>query len=344
MRDPKTEQFLTNGAWKWKYHERVPFSEIDLKASRENPSRLLGKLDEDRVCSYGLAMERGDKFPPLVLLGLDPATSAFKYLIATGCHRQAAADLCGLDGFDAYVVHEADQYRQEVLIRQLNTIEGYGVTPRDQVLQILHLFETYPGHSLQTLAKEWNLKHSMVKNVAAEQAAIKRARSFGYEFPKNAKFPTKGIMVALNGIHSDATYQKTLDLVTMHSGVTSAEADEVIREVKKTRTDEAAFEVVERHIEALDSRKKKDKAKHGRIKATQAGKFFQDARRLNNLLDKGIEKLHLSAHPDRPSAAILAQELIDNLKRVIADIERIERIERPVATKARPPEAGLGLH
>ena len=54
--------------------------------------------------------------------------------------------------------------------------------------------------------------------------------------------------------------------------------------------------------------------------------------------------MHLSAHPDRPSAAILAQELIDNLKRVIADIERIERIERPVATKARPAEAGLGLH
>jgi hypothetical protein len=149
MKDPKTEQFLTHGAWKWQYQRHILFADIDRAASKENPSRLLARIDEERVQTYGLAMEEGVEFPAIVVLALDPAVSSYRYLIATGVHRIEAADLAGLKEFDAYVVAEPDQYRAELLIRRLNTIEGHGVSIRDRVLQILHLHETYPDQSLK---------------------------------------------------------------------------------------------------------------------------------------------------------------------------------------------------
>lgn len=81
MKDQKTEQFLEQGGYHYEYHPHVDFSEIDLKASYENPARLLRRVDEDRAISYALAMEEGTEFPAIVLLthdGIPPA----QYLIA----------------------------------------------------------------------------------------------------------------------------------------------------------------------------------------------------------------------------------------------------------------------
>jgi len=342
MKDPKTEQFLTHGAWKWEYQAHVLFSDIDRKASRENPSRLLSRVDEERVQSYGLAMEGGVEFPAIVVLALDPAVSAFKYLIATGVHRVEAADLAGFKEFDAYVVTEPDQYRADTLIRRLNTIEGHGVSIRDRVLQILHLHETYPDQSLKALAKEWNIKYSTVQSAAKEQAAIARARRFGVEFTKSSKLSQKSLL-SMNTVHSDPVFQKFLQFVSWHS-VPPGEIEDIVKEIKQTRDDNAALAVVERHMEGATERKLQAQAKHGRISPAAATKFMADARRLMNDLDKGIENLHLAAYPRRDLARRLAEDLIDNLKRVVADINRIERITPPSVRDAKPEPAVAGLH
>jgi hypothetical protein len=342
MKDPKTEQFLTHGAWKWVYQVRVLLSDIDRKASRENPSRLLARVDEERVQSYGLAMEEGVEFPAIVVLALDSAVSSFKYLIATGVHRVEAADLAGLKQFDAYVVAEPDQYRAELLVRRLNTIEGHGVSIRDRVLQVLHLHETYPDQSLKTLAKEWNLKYGTVQSAFKEQQAIVRARRFGVEFTKSSKL-SQNSLLSLNTVHSDPVFQKILQFVTWHN-VPASEIAEIVKEIKQTRDDNAAMSVVERHTEGATERKLLAQAKTGRITPAAAGKFMQDARRLMNNLDKGIENLHLAAYPRRDLARRLAEDLIDQLKRVVADINRIERITPPPAQPAKTEPAMAGMH
>jgi hypothetical protein len=340
MKEPKTEQFLTHGAWKWVYQTRVLFSDIDRKASRENPSRLLARVDEERVQSYGLAMEAGVEFPAIVLLSLDPAVSAFKYLIATGVHRVEAADLAGLKEFDAYVIAEPDQYRAELLVRQLNTIEGHGVSIRDRVQQILHLHETYPDQSLKSLSKEWSIKYSTVQAAFRERQAIARARRFGVEFTKSSKLSQKSLL-AMNTVHSDPVFQKILQFVSWNN-VPASEIEDIVKEIKQTRDDNAAMGVVERHMEGATERKLQAQAKHGRITPAAATKFMADARRLMNDLDKGIEALHLGAYPRRDLARRLAEDLIDSLKRVVADINRIERITpAPRETKAEPAMAGL---
>lgn len=342
MKDPKTEQFLTHGAWQWVYHQRVAFSDIDLKASRENPSRLLSRVDEDRVESYALAMQDKVEFPAIVLLALDPAVSTFKYLIATGVHRVSAAEVADITAIDAYVVAEPDQYRAELLFRRLNTIEGHGVSIRDRVMQILHLHETYPDQPLKALAKEWNIKYSTVQSTYREQQAIRRAREFGVEFTKSNKLSQKSLL-SLNTIHSNPVYQKGLQFVTWNN-VPPSEIEEMVKEIKGTRDDNAALAVVERHIEATSDRKLQQQAKHGRTSPAAATEVVADARRLAKRFDKGIEKLHLATLGRRDLARVLFEGLIDNLKRAIADLDRIDRLEKTLPRAHQSIEPAVGLH
>jgi hypothetical protein len=342
MRDLKTEQFLDHGGWKWQYVETVPFGDIDIEASEANPARITHRIDDERVQSYALAMEAGDEFPAIVLQALDPGVlsgTAFKYLIATGVHRVEAAKLAGATIFDAYVVTESDKYRQECLQRQLNTIEGHGISIKDRILQVLHLHRTYPDHSLAALSKEWNLPAKTVRQHWYEQQAFNRALRFGYDF-RNNKIPQRTV-VALNGIHSDVVFERAVHYVVM-TGANVAETEELVKELKKIRDENAGLSIIDRYAKEATDRKLQAQAKHGRISSAPATKFMQDGRRLQNLLDKGIENLHFGAHPRRDLLRSLAEQLIGSMKRVIADLDRIERMKN-ISTSVNPAHL-VGVH
>src|SRR5262252_7348296 len=93
MKDPKVEQLLERGVFVWKYHKRVDFAEIDVKASEENPARLNRRLDDERAYQYGAKMEAGEEFPAIVLLPLLEPHEPFKYIVATGMHRIKGAEV-----------------------------------------------------------------------------------------------------------------------------------------------------------------------------------------------------------------------------------------------------------
>jgi hypothetical protein len=341
MRDQKTEQFLDQGGYRYEYHPHVDFSEIDLKASYENPARLLRRVDEDRAISYALAMEEGTEFPAIVLLTYDGGTPPAHYLIATGVHRTEAALLAKRTDFDAYVVTEADVYRRESLIRRLNTIEGQGVSIRDRILQVLQLHETYQDRSLRQLAKDWNLKDGQVKAAWAEQQAMIRGRRFGFDFAK-VKLSRSSI-VALHGIQNDVVFGKAAQFAVL-TGASTAEVDELCKEVKKTRDETSGLAAVERATQDAAARKMQVQAKHGRISPAPATKFFATIRTLNNLADKGIEQLYLSAYSRQDLGRLLCESTIDLLKRIIAELDRIKRLETPPPPTLRRGVGGVELH
>jgi len=47
MRHTITEQYLNKGHFKHTYVKHIPFTEIDLEASADNPARITRKLDEE---------------------------------------------------------------------------------------------------------------------------------------------------------------------------------------------------------------------------------------------------------------------------------------------------------
>jgi hypothetical protein len=398
MRDPKTEQYLTNGGWKWEYVERVEFREIDVAASKENPSRLLRRVNDDVALGYGLAMKAGDQFPAIVLtvilpssdepdpengisliitqaqkaalkklgrtdeqirtmtpadahqlLGLTeskPRSPAFKYEIATGVHRVVGAECADIKHFDAYIITEPDAYRLETLVRQLNTIEGQGVSPRDRVLQVLLLNAAYPSHSLRQLAKEWRLPYSTVKSAFMEKQASRRAQKFGFDLSNLGKGSkvSQTSLLALNSIHSDPVFEKALHFA-VNTGAKAVELEEMVQEIKATRDEGSALKVVERHNADAAQVKIMAEAKHGRTSPAAATKFVGDAKRLNNQLNRGVEQLYFAAYPRLDHARIVIDDLIDNLKRVSNEVRRLERVGEMARTSiATSDDSRAGLH
>jgi hypothetical protein len=331
MRDPKTEHFLDSGNYKWRYVEKVDFAEIDLKASLENPARLHRTVNEDVALSYALAMEAGDEFPAIVLLTLDSTTSILPYLIATGVHRVTAAkDYQIRDWFDAYVVAEADAYRRTSLTRRLNIIEGYGVTMKDRIAQALQDHKEHPDVSLGALAKDWHLKLDTLKTAKATQSAVDRGRRFGYTLDDGKLKLTQKSIQSLGLIHSDKVFDRAAHFAIVNAAPTNDIVD-LCKEIKKTRDEGAALAAVDRASLAAAEKRLQARARHGKISPAPASLFFGDCRRINNQADRGIDRLHLAAYPDRNAARSLCQQTIELMKRVLAALDHIERIEMPTA-------------
>ena len=95
MKELKVENYLKRGNFRHEYRTFVPFAEIDIKASKENPARLTTAVDDVRVTKYGIEMIDDVPFPAIVLLNLPVVSSdnktgpAFKWIIATGVHRSS---------------------------------------------------------------------------------------------------------------------------------------------------------------------------------------------------------------------------------------------------------------
>lgn len=334
MKDPKVEHFLDRGQWNWEYVPFVDFKVIDIKASDENPARLHRKIDMDRVTQYGCEMLDGVEFPAIVLLRQDNDG----HLVATGMHRLRAGQEAKRSGLDAYLVTEPDQFRCEVLTRQLNTIEGVGDPIRQQILHVLYLHEHFPKHSLTELAKSFGLKPDAVLRASAEQIGLRRAQRFGFDFESPRSRQPQGTIIALNTIPTDHVYMKAAQFAAHHAP-TAREVDELVKEMKKVRSggDAAEIEVVVRAEEAAEKKKQRAKAAHGRTPPTHGNRLVGRCKMVNNQIRDGIERLHLSALADPDGAIVVFEDLIDGLKSVIVEIERIVRL----SAKVKPAPAAM---
>lgn len=337
MRDLKTEGHLKHGQFKYTYHERIELSEIDIAGSLENPARLLKRVNEDIALNYGCAMEAGDEFPAIVLLKRE----AEKLLIATGVHRVKGAELARIDHFDAYIVVEPDLYRQELLIRLLNTWEGYGVSIQDRIAQVLLMHEEHPEKTLAHLSREFRLKEKTVKSYWYAETALKRGQRCGYDFTK-AKLG-KTVQVALNTIHSDVVFQRAAQFA-LTPGVTGNTVEDLVRDIRKApREESAGLAVVDRYIHDATQARIQSQAKHGRVSPSAANKMVGNCKRVLRQIEGGMDGLHLAALADPLSALIVIEELMKNLKAVCMELERVRRLREDPRYGPQPPSPPL-LH
>lgn len=321
-KDQKTESLLKRGQYKFAYHEREPFENIDLKASEDNPARLKRKIDQLTVTQYGCAMLENAVFPAIVLLKQDQA----KHLVATGMHRIRAAQEIDRDSFDAYIVTEPDQFRCDLLIRLLNGIEGRGDTVKEQLWHAISLHEMYPRHSLDELAIAFNLAKQTVRNAWHEFQGIKRSSRLGFDLEGAQKQP-QNVIVILNQIPSDLVYVKAAEFV-VHYDLTARDVEDMVRELKEVRNrgEGAEIEVIKKHHDIADERRRKAKARVGRTSPTACTRFIGQCRSINRQVRKGIEHLHLSALSNYDDAITVVDDWIDNAQKVKAELERIRRI------------------
>lgn len=334
MEHPITEQYLKQGLFKYEYFKRAAIAEIDMDKSEKNPARMQKKLDQDRAVGYGLAMDGGTEFPAIVLMNHEAPHGKFKFEVATGIHRINGALLAHRAHFDAYVVTEADQYRREVLVRQLNTLEGRGVSEEEKIQHVLWLNEHYPSKPLALLSKEWNLKIGTVQAAANEQKARARARRFNYDFARQ-KVPQK-MAIILNSIHSDIIFAKALEVVLTIGYLQTNDVRDMANEIKKARDEKLALEIVDRWRKIAEQRATASRAKRVRVSPSAMVKFLGDVRRCNGHFDKPITELHVGTLDERDLVVAQAQvnELQNHLKSLQAELERVIQASKPIRPAA----------
>lgn len=329
MRDQKTEAFLDRGQWKWKYEPSVPFTAIDITYSADNPARLSRRLDDERVMQYAEEMQDGVEFPGIVLLSPSDREIA-QYDVATGMHRLSAADMAQTKTpkhIDAYIVSEPDRYRRDVLTRSLNTIEGRGANLQEQILHVIYLHEKYK-QPLSTLCKEWHLKEASVRLYFRAEQAKRRARQFGFDLEHAKPRLSQSILASMNSaLHSDRVFEEVTKFI-LHHGPSASIVDELCKSVKDIRDEAQALQMIQAHVKAEDERQQRERAKTARTRTGPAQNMMGNATRFNRQVAKGVDQLFLSSLPDPDvmKARALLEEMIENAKRILAELERIEKI------------------
>jgi hypothetical protein len=332
MRDQKTENHLNTGNYNWQYHggdrgalRRVQMTEIDMQLSRDNPARLLRRLNQDRACDYGVMMEAGIEFPAVVLLNHPAPHDGMAWIVATGMHRLEGGLLAHRAEWDAYCVIEADDYRRDHLIRSLNRLEGEGDPMHVVLAHILHEHETF-GKPLTELAKSWHVKLPWLQNGATERRARLRARRLNYDVDR-ARIPAT-IMVALGSLQSDVIFEKAMETVATTPGVTTGSVRDMVSDVKKGRSEAAQLEAVRKFTDQEQARVRAQRAQHGRATSVAIDRVMSDVRRLNNALSRPFEQLHVAALENKPDKLLLVDALLEKLKLLRAEIERREAMSK----------------
>jgi len=339
MKDPRTEAFLDRGQWHWTYVPKVPFIDIDIAYSAENPARLHRKIDDDRVMQYAEEMEAGIEFPAIVLV-TPSVRDRVTYDVATGMHRLNAADMAQSKlpkHIDAYVVTEPDRYRREVLSLQLNTIEGKGDTQHDQVMHVIRLHQEY-NRSLVALCKEWHLKEHSVRTQMRAVHARKRAREVADIELGKTRLSVTAQGTLHGSIQSDRVFKEAVTFIYNHRPG-PAVIDDLCKAAREHQRDEAkCLEVVRQYVQSAKERQDREKAKTARTHTGPAQAMISNAGRFNKQVSRGIDQLFLNSltNSDKQKARAVIDDMVINAKRILTELDRIDRINERVSRHLVP--------
>lgn len=312
MLDLKTEHFLNYHGYRYEY-QVVPISQIDYRASAENPARLRKALDDARVQRYAELMGDGVKFPAIVLL-VSVAGDAGGFIVATGMHRLAAFRLANIQTVDAYVVREADEIQAEVLVRSLNGIEGEGDDTRTIIRHALELHRKY-GISYVDLAKRFHINERTLGGYGREEKSHERGLQLGIDLSSLAQV----VAIELNRIPNDTVFATACNFAICHRP-TGAACDLLVDEIAtagRSGGTSAELAVVEKWHRNVRRDDRADKM--GRTGPTIAGSFMSRCRSLVRVGERGMQNLYLSALNARDKSE--APRILADIRTIVAEAE-----------------------
>lgn len=170
--DPRLEEWIESHGNSYEL-KSIPIGGINQTRSLSNQSRFQA-LDEGTVITYAAAMERGDKFPPIVVYMLNGA-----YVVIDGNHRVSAANLAALTSLDAYVVTDPTERQIQTMTFEANAKHGLPSSPEERIEHGLFLMDA--GVSMKDAAALVNLALATLTQAAAKQRANRRYGQLGID-------------------------------------------------------------------------------------------------------------------------------------------------------------------
>jgi hypothetical protein len=319
MRELKVEAWLTaNGIPEdtgqpgacWKYVESVPLTEIAFPSS--NPGRLGLRIDQERVKDYAAKLENGAKFPAVVLLVVPNG----RHEPISGEHRLGGIALTSkkiAKETSAYLVREPDEYRKDVLIRMINTIEGVA-PPKNEIYQQAVELVIQHNKPVGTIAREHCLEGKTLKTKVHAALANKRAIGMGHLL-SNAE--GGGIAAALHSIKMDRPFENACRFVIGNRPQLSTVL-QMVQEVNSQISEQAQLDIIKQYNKDEVDDRKRTKVMQGSV---SLGSYKNLARVQKSYLrwTENVVNLHLGLLSQRERDALNIRN--EAIKKKIAEIE-----------------------
>lgn len=244
--DTLAEQVLNK--WEVKFRVAVVrIDEIDLAASADNHARIRGKaVDSEVIQDYGLALERGDTFPRVVLLKASAGKK--KYVIMGGNHRVRAADLNGDEEIEAYVFESTDKVQADLIPRQLNVGLGITCSKEEAVEHAIYAINSY-GYTTKRAAEEWGLREDYLKRKISTSKMAEKLAKYGV----NARRLPEATLAKLNAISDNVNVLAAAGRAILSQGMSGEEAAVFVNEVKAAETEADRMAVVSQRTKATSA-------------------------------------------------------------------------------------------
>lgn len=293
----------------------LDISLIDRKQSELNQARISKPIDADQVVLYAEAMERGDKFPPIVVY-----KHGSSYITMDGNHRVAAADIASKPGEQvtllAYVVNDPAPAQVQAFTYEANTKHGLPTSLQDRLRQAIHLIKR-GSHKAVDASRQLGIPLNTLRSALDQYEADQRFDTLGVRKLLTLSPTTKR---RLDSIHSDPVLVAAGNLV-LDAGLGGDDLARLVRETNALRSEREQMAYIAREREA----------RAGLIKATAGGRMpikqslvtlARMTSTLNRMdVDAVIRDLREMPADVRKEHAAAASETVTRLMQIIRDIQ-----------------------
>lgn len=160
MNDMRLENWLTELMARYPdknirfvFEKGYPVAQLDLALWLNNPARLDNKYDPVRAAKYRLLMERGVDFPAIAVFS-DRSPASGRHRVGGHSDAMAGPHSKKVLPLDAYVLYVDDPLIRELILRTINSIEGFGNPDEHELPHIAEILRNHPTVTQAELA-EW---------------------------------------------------------------------------------------------------------------------------------------------------------------------------------------------
>jgi hypothetical protein len=249
--------FLDSYNFTYEFIPALDLSKVNREQSKLNQARIAKPINEEQALMYAVAMEKGDKFPPIVV-SKQRGKSGDEFIVMDGNHRVYAADQLPLPTLPAYVVKDPSPAEVRAFTYAANTKHGLPTSLSDRLRQATHLVDE--GKATQsTAARELGVPLHQLRHYMEGWSATKRFTELGQ---RKYDVIHDTARRKLNTIRSNIVLKAVADLF-LEASLSAEDLGDLIRRVNTKREQRDQVAVVE-------GEREKRKAT---IKATAGGRL-----------------------------------------------------------------------
>lgn len=230
---PATEEWIASHGSSFELRT-IRIAGINRSRSLTNQARFKA-LDEDTVLTYSAAMERGDRFPPIVVYR-EPNGS---FVVIDGNHRVAAAELVLGTDIDAYVVDNVSDLQVQTMTFEANAKHGLPSSMEERIQHGLYLVDL--GVSHRDAATMVNVPLTTLQREVEKHRADGRFSASNIERWNSIAV---GGRQRMNAIRNDVVFQAAAKLV-IEAGLSTTEINTMVTSINKASTEGDQLAVVD---------------------------------------------------------------------------------------------------